>query len=257
MLDNYTPYILNDTNISNYLKYTSNKVLPAVTVVTYPSSLTTVKAKVHPKVPVNVKIKTTTNDIFIPPNGSDTLFWCYFMIIHGEIEYEMCSKTQLFAMQTKIQYVDIIRKNKSVVKMYKFDTLTNIENNLANEPIINISTIFSLCAIHNLHVIVVMDKAYYELKSTSSNTSNSSACYIIYKLTGKYGFVLGTPDKIDTIYNTLYKMDHLHKPIKCISAYKVKELSDIAGRLNINLISLTTNKQKTKQELYTDIIQYF
>lgn len=213
--------------------------------------------KTNTKTPIKpTTLKNTNTTMFIPPNGSDSLFWCYYIITCGEIEYEMSCKTILFARQTKIQYVDIIRKNKSIVKMHKFDTLTNIENNLANDSVMNLSTMATLLAIHKAHVIIVMDKAYYELNATTP-AADAAKCYIIYKLTGKYGFELGTPDKIDHIYSKLYKMDHLHKPIKCISAYKVKDLSDIATRLDIAVINPSTNKHKTKQELYTDIIQYF
>lgn len=242
MDDSYSPYILNNTNILRYLKYNTTHPLPVI----HNPTTTTAKTKTH--------VTNTNTNMFIPPNGSDSLFWCYYIITCGEIEYEMSCKTILFARQTKIQYVDIIRKNKSIVKMHKFDTLVNIENNLANDSAMNLSTMATLLAIHNVHVIIVMDKAYYELNATSAA---NATCYIIYKLTGKYGFELGTPDKIDNIYIKLYKMEHLHKPIKCISAYKVKDLFDIATRLDIEIIHQSTNKPKTKPEVYADIIQYF
>jgi hypothetical protein len=57
-------------------------------------------------------------DIFIPIE-QDSLFWCYFIIKNGDIKYEtIYNKNDLVAKQMKIDLVNIIRKNKDIVKMY-------------------------------------------------------------------------------------------------------------------------------------------
>jgi len=55
----------------------------------------------------------------------------------------------------------------------------------------------------------------------------------------------------------LYKLDSLNKPIKSLSSYKVSELLNIANKLAIEIINKQTGKNKTKNELYESIIQYF
>jgi hypothetical protein len=53
-----------------------------------------------------------------------------------------------------------IRKEKQTVKTYKFATLTHIENNLANDDIIDTKTFLTLCAIENLNVTFVKNKSF-------------------------------------------------------------------------------------------------
>ena len=49
----------------------------------------------------------------------------------------------------------------------------------------------------------------------------------------------------------------LDKPIKALSSYKVQDLIDICNKLVIDIVNKETGKNKTKNELYESIIQYF
>jgi hypothetical protein len=112
--------------------------------------------------------------IFIP-SEQDTLFWCYYIIVNGDIAYEtLPNKNSLVAKQMKIDLVSIIRKNKEVIKTYKFDTLTNIESNLANDAVLNAKTFLSLFAIANINVIYISKKTYFE-----SFMNDTSDVYIV------------------------------------------------------------------------------
>jgi len=96
--------------------------------------------------------------LFIP-NEQDSLFWCFYIMINGIDTYEMLTnKNTLIAKQLKINLVSNIRQNKNIIKMYKFDTITNIESNLAYDNNINPKTLLSLCAIENINVIYVNKK---------------------------------------------------------------------------------------------------
>ena len=249
-MDNYTlreelePYILNETNIENYLKY---------------------KIKTNQKQERNNNIQknshTNTNiipSIFIP-REHDTLFWCYYIIKNGDIKYEtLNNRNILTTMQIKIDYVSKIRENKQIVKTYKFDTITNLESNLANDTNINIKTIMTFCAIDNINLIFVSRKTYFELLM-----NDTPDIYIIRevelqsKYMQKYGFELATSDKLDEIHNTLYKIETINKPIKALSSYKAQELINIANKLAIETINKDTGKHKTKNEIYETLIQYF
>lgn len=242
------PYILNENNITNYLKYKlKNK--------TSNDNDNVIQR--------NNKINITINDakkphIFIPKEH-DTLFWCYYILKNGDIKYEtLNNRNTLTAKQLKIDYVSKIRENKQIVKTYKFDTITNIESNLANDNIINIKTFMTLCAIDNINLIFVSRKTYFELLMNDTDD-----IYIIReielqsKYVKKYGYEIATSEILGEIRNTLYKIETIDKPIKGLSSYKAPDLINIANKLAIEIINKDTGKNKTKNELYESLIQYF
>jgi hypothetical protein len=193
------------------------------------------------------------------PNQQDSLFWCYYIIKNGDIKYETLNyKNSLVAKQLKIELVTTIRKNKDIVKMYKFDTISNLENNLANDNNLTPKTFLTLCAIENINIIYVCKKTYYELLMNDTNV-----IYIVDEVSvqskyyNKYGFEMATDETLNNIRTTLYKIDNIAKPIKGASSYKVQDLIDICKKLSIETNNTDSGKNKTKNELYESIIQYF
>jgi len=239
----YNPYILNDNNIVSYLKY---KLIN-----------TTIKTKTNNN-EGEIKPKHVKESIFFPKE-QDSLFWCYYIISSGESNYEMMNvKNSLVAKQIKINYVDKIRMNKQIVKTYKFDTITNLESNLANDNNISIKTIMTLCAIDKINVIFVSRKTYYELLM-----NDTEPIYIIRELeiqskyNKKYGFEISSLDSLQQIRTTLYKIETLDKPVKALSSYKLQDLIDICNKLAIEVKRIDNGKNKSKNELYELLIQYF
>jgi hypothetical protein len=192
------------------------------------------------------------------PGQQDSLFWCYYIIINGDTKYEMLqNKNFLLAKQMKIELVDKIRKNKDIVKTYKFDTLSGIESNLANDNTINSKTFCTLCAIENINIVYIRKNTYFELFM-----NDTDVVYIIKEIEAqskyvfKYGFELINKEKVNDVVSNLYKIENINKPIKCESAYKVQDLIDISSKLGIELNN-NDSKKKTKKEMYELIIQYF
>lgn len=245
ILNELDPYILNKSNIENYLKY--NKPI---------SSLSDNKRNKLEKHKEKTDKRPTNRFV---PREKDTLFWCYYIIINGDLPYEtMNDKSPLSEKRIKIDWVSKIRNHKSVVKTYKFDTITNIESNLANDDYISIKTIFTLCAIENINLIFVKRYTYFELLMNDTNdiyiireTENSTK----YKKT--YSYEIANKDTIQQIHTTLYKLESIDKPIKSLSSYKVKDLLDICNKLAIETTRNDNGKIKTKNELYESLIQYF
>jgi hypothetical protein len=210
---------------------------------------------------INVKhtnSNVTRQQIFIP-NQQDSLFWCFYIIKNGDLNYEtLNNKNTLIAKQMKIDLVNLIRKNKDIVKIYKFDTISNLESNLANDNNLNVNTFLTLCAIENVNIIFLRKNTYYEMMM-----NDSDKIYIVHeiqsqsKYNSKYGYEMGTNESIASIRNTFFKLDSTDKPIKAMSAYKLNELTDICNKLVINIYNNVTCKQKSKKELYESIIQYF
>jgi len=248
MIIDYEPYILNEQNMTTYLKYK----LPKENI--NKKENINSRENIHKKENINKKEQNdnvkNANNIFIPQEN-DTLFWCYYIILNGDADYEILpSKNVLVEKQLKIKYVSTIRENKQIIKTHKFDSLTNIESNLANDKYINIKTVISLCAVNKLNILVINKKTYFELLMDDDNP-----IYIIKELdtkyNKKYGFELATPIHIEEIKKTLYKIEKLDKPIKSLSAYKVQELVDICHKLEIAV------GKKKKNELYEILHQYF
>ena len=198
------------------------------------------------------KIKPLKPSLFIP-REKDTLFWCLYVMKHGDVKYEMLEhKNILTEKKLKIEYVEKIRNEKQTVKTYKFATLTHIENNLANENQLDVKTFLTLCAIENLNVLFVKNKTYYELLM-----NDSSELHIVHLLQNyKYGHEIN-PSGAEQIKTSLYKLDNIDKPIKSMSGYKLSELIEICEKLALDVINKETNKSKGKKELYEAIIQYF
>ena len=179
---------------------------------------------------------------------------------HELFNYQLLNNRNIvFEKTKKIEYVEKIRKDKHMIKNYKFASISNIENNLVNEMKLETFAFLTLCAIENMNVIFLKRNAYYELKMNDSNKF-----YVIQFFNDKkrYGFEEVTKEVLDNYKTLYYKLDNIDKPIKSLSSYSVPELIDICTKLGIETIDMnksTDNKEKTKskKELYESIIKYF
>jgi hypothetical protein len=205
--------------------------------------------KQHHMIP---QVSHSQKSVFCPLE-KDTLFWCFYIMRNGDTSYEMLEhKNIIVDKKLKIGYVEKIRKEKQTVKTYKFATLTHIENNLANDDIIDTKTFLTLCAIENINVIFVKNKSYFELLM-----NDTTDIYIVHWFqNGKFGYEKNN-EILNSIKSTHYKLDNIEKPIKSLSTYKLPELVDICQKLGIEVINKETNKGKNKKDLYESIIQHF
>lgn len=219
-----------------------------------------------------------TESLFFPME-KDSLFWCFYIMKNGEAKYEMIDfKNLIVEKKIKIEYVEKLRKEKQLLKTYKFATLTHIENQLANEQQIDVNTFLTLCVLENLNVFYINKNTYFELlmndtsaihlikksfnngngngnvngnRNGNRNRNNTYTANYGYKIENKEG------EEITNYKNEFYKIDNIDKPIKSISAYKVQELTDFCNKLSIETINNETKKHKNKNELYESLIQYF
>lgn len=195
------------------------------------------------------------NNFFIP-RQKDSLFWCFYIMKYGDVNYELLGKiTPIIEKKQKIEYVEKIRKEKLLLKPYKFSSLTNIENKLANECKIDLNTFLTLCVVENLNVIYIHKRTYYELLM-----NNSSDIFIIHSFEhDKFGCKMSSinDSEIEKYKSSLFKIENVEKPIKSLSSYKVQELIDYCVKLDIAIINKENGKTKLKKELYESLIQYF
>ena len=159
--------------------------------------------------------------IFVP-REQDTLFWCFFIMKNGDIEYEMIQQQNVNMFVTekklKIEYVEKMRKERQLVKQYKFDALFEIENQLANE--------------HN--------------KSTRNSYHAKSF--------NRFGYEGTCTTKADKYRTTFYNMEDINKPLRCLTSYKVSELLSIFNKLGVET---SGSVKMNKKELYEKLILLF
>jgi hypothetical protein len=195
-----------------------------------------------------VKNINNNNNIFFNPNLKDSLFWCLFFIKNSNVPDNI---NLVVEKKYKIEYIEKIRKNKQLLKSLKFSSLSNIENILVNENIINIETFLLLSALENINILYVSNKTYYE-----SILNADDDIHIIIRNKTKYSYNGCSKDDIVNFRKTLYKIENFKKPLLSLSSYKSIDLIDICNKLNINTLNNDTNKVKTKQLLYDSISQY-
>ena len=205
----------------------------------------------------NILEKSTIvkKEYFIPKQ-KDTLFWCFYIMKNGIDKYEELNETGISVVtekQLKIGFVEKLRKEKHLIKIYKFASNTHIENQLVNENKIDISTFLTLCVLENLNVVYLKKKTYYELLMNDGNDIH----VVNFNDYGKFCYKLSLNNDVNNIRTTLFKIDNIEKPVKALSAYKLSELVEYCSKLDISVINEKTSKKKNKNELYESLIQYF
>lgn len=199
------------------------------------------------------------------PLQKDTLFWCFYIMKHGQENYNLLGEhTFVLEKKLKFQYVEECRKQSDYLKSKKLISMNDLENQLANDSVIQLGTFLSLCVLENLNVIYFNSTTYYEIISTECGVTHvvekqqtpASLKYRNSKTNASvYGYVGLLNEDLKTHRLSCYKMETLDKPLKCISSYKVKEIEDICHLFKINIFSeekkeYSHNKKKTKSELY-------
>ena len=241
-------YVFNEENIHIFLKSYENKGFNNSNNIS--NTISNIDSNINNS---NINKNSKKSTIFVP-NEKDKLFWCFYIIKYGIIAYEMVeNKNIVFEKKIKIEYVEKIRQNKKIIKQYKLSPLTQLEDNLVNDDKLNIHTFLSLCVLENINILFVKKNTCYEM-----NMNDSNELFILHSLNNKvFGYEESTTVNSENIRNSLFKIDNIDKPLKCIASYKLADLIDIANKLVIELVSEQTNKNKTKQQLYEEIINYF
>ena len=135
---------------------------------------------------------------------------------------------------------------------------------------INAKTLYALCLCYNLNIFYIYKNTYYEMISNiekpihiikyNAESNNYSICLPVdinaTETLKKHS------ECIEKTKEKYWKLDSLDKPLRAITAYSVKDLTNICYKLEIDLnIDLNngettnTNKKKTKAELYSSILQ--
>ena len=179
-------------------------------------------------------------DFFIVKE-EDSLFWSFYIIAFGLDKYIMNKgKNYIIQQELKINVIESMKDNKSILKQYKLKKV-DIEQNLLYDKQITYASFLYLSMFYRQNIIIIDDRVYYECIGDPTNDT----IIMIKKINHHYAIYT----KIDKEYSTkYYKIDNISKPILGISSYKLNELQDICKKLKLN----TDGKKK---DLYEKIIK--
>lgn len=183
-------------------------------------------------------------------NQTDSLFWCLQFIKNEELPETI---NIVVEKNIKIEYIEKIRKSKSILKPYKLTSLIDAESILLNDKKINIKIFFLLCVLENINVMYIYKKTYFEM--IVNNDEETHIIMLDDKL--KYGYYGCSEENISNFRNVLYKIDNIAKPVKTMTSYKLCELTDICTKLGIETTNKDTQKPHQKKTLYELIVQHF
>ncbi len=207
---------------------------------------------------INKKETINKEDKFLPKQ-IDTLFWCFFIMKYGDSAYETINIGNQFFIkekEEKFKYIDIVRKQKDILKINKIKPLSEIEDDLANKNKISLKTFIALCIIEKINVIVINKRKIFE--SINNDTNN---IYLINKLLeeqDKYYIDLAvTNEKINNYREKYYKLDSFEPSLKAMSSYKLEELHDLVEKLGVKLVIPSDKKKLTKKDIYEQLVQQF
>ena len=218
------PYMLNDQIIQNRPLKTYSAPIEETEEVVIPKSI------------------TKPCYIFSPRNV-DTLFWCAYVLHHGEAEYNMIGKkSKTIEIQEKQNILEYLSQNRENIKSglkshdYKWSNVRfqEVQSELMLDKKTSWSSFHAMCVFYKLNAILVQDSIYMEFK-----TNDTEPYYKFMRSVD--GFISVDTTAISLcdyqhIVNTKYRIDYGgDKLLKGISTYKTPELEVIANKLGVIL----------------------
>lgn len=258
-------YMFTSTNID---RYTKHMIQISDSIVLRPkSSLKHIEKKINKPQIVEEKVLEEKRknkceikrkkETMYRPKQKDSLFWCFYILKHGFSNYEMEINNQYFVVEKneKFKYIDLIRKNKDLLKIHKIKPLTELEDDLANKDKISIKTFFALCILENINVLLVNKRKVYELLCT--DIDDKHPINIVHRNSELYEHSIEldvTEEIIKKYRETYYKMSSFDATLKSMGSYKLEELTDLCKKLDINIDECNKkkegNKKITKKDIY-------
>lgn len=258
--------------LDNYMFYTDNIIKYTKHIINY-SDINDKEIKINikqeqceknEKFEKNEKCENNNKNLdrnFFIPDQEDKLFWCFYILTHGFDKYEFIKNNSFkFEKDFKIKTIENIRNQKDLLKAYKIKK-NIIENELLNENKISIKTLNLLALINKQNFIFISGRTYLLINYSVTEKIQDSTNIIIqngykYKIYNENirDYEKETIKKnIDFIINNYWQIEDINKFIRAISAYTVSELTEIAKKLDVSIIT-ELNKKKTKKELYDEIL---
>lgn len=182
------------------------------------------------------------NNVNIQSNHTDSLFWCFYIILNGEHDYEVNHSFQR-EKEFKIQSIEKLRNIKPQLKALKLK-INETEDELLNSKNISIKGLIALSLLYKKNIFYVWDRKYYEFISDAEQP-----IYIIHKKNNTYSHYIDNKKYVFFTEN-YWCIQNIDKPLKSITSYTRDELVDICKKLEIQMSS-----KETKKSLYEKILE--
>ena len=253
-------YMFTSKNMNRYTKHMIQNV-------TQPKSSTKYIEQIN-KEQINkglVRLKEKKKETMYKAKQKDSLFWCFYILKNGYFNYEMEINNQYFVVEKneKFKYIELLRKNKDILKIHKIKPLTELEDDLANKDKISIKTFVALCIFENINMLLVNNRKIYELLCTDIDEKHP--IHIVHRnnKTYEHSIELDTTNEIIQKYrDTYYKMNNFETTLKSMASYKLDELIELCKKFNINIEEYTDSqkdeekgkKKMTKKDIYNLLV---
>ena len=189
--------------------------------------------------------KKNDNPEHILSQQTDKLFWCFFIILNGEHEFEIDNSFKR-EKDIKIQTIEQLRPIKSELKAFKL-RLNEIEDELLNCKKITIKSLIAFTLLHKINIIYVWNRKYFEIVNDSEKKIN----LILNDGVNDSIFSDVTDEKINYYRNNYWLIENVDKPIKAMTGYSKEELFTIINKLEIKDITM----KMTKKVMYEKILE--
>ena len=176
---------------------------------------------------------------------TDKLFWCFFIILNGNYEFEI-DHSYKREKEFKIQSIEKLRLIKGELKALKL-RLNEIEDELLNCKKITIKSLIALCLLNNINLIYIWNRKYFEVVNDPAKKVN----IIINDGTSDAVYDNLSDEKINYYRNNYWLIENVEKPIKAMTGYSKEELFTITNKLEIKDITM----KNTKKVMYEKILE--
>ena len=213
-------------------------------IVSYSTLLTIDRKEDNGRKSSSKNIIRTTDNIFFPKQ-KDSLFWCFYIALHGLHEYDTIHNFFTKEKEIKYNWIETLRGKKEIFKPIKISRST-VEDELANCPNISMTTVKAMCHLFDINIFYIDNKKFYEIITDENNP-----IFVIEKRDKVYGLKKNlTTEQLEYYRNHFWKLENLDKPLKAISSYKINDLRSICSKLHIEFVNMT------RPQMYQAILSY-
>jgi len=204
----------------------------------------------------NVVVEPIKETPFFIPQEKDKLFWCFYIFVQGEYEYNI-AKNNRFAIEKKWKMDTMAKLNdvKEILKTNKIK-VADLEDELMNKEKLSLNGLQVFCMIYEMSILYVSGRKFCEF---IYNNEPDAKTFVIFNMDNKEDGIHRNPDDafIKNIRDTYWKMENVNKPLKGVSAYSLNELQEISTKMGILLEDTETKKKKTMKILYQELLKHF
>jgi hypothetical protein len=178
---------------------------------------------------------------------ADKLFWMFYILHYDYDTYKYSKRTFQFEKQQKFSFIESLSQHKQKLKSHKLK-LTSMIEDLGTSHTITLNTFVGLCCAYDINIVTYKNKiaAYYKFNAHSDNFSMCDvSSNTLYKELQEF----------NTIDSKFIIVTSLDKPLKSVTSYKKQELQTMAALFDISITRENSKVQKTKPELYQEIME--